>query len=221
MAKDLQIIATELKKIFKKKKYFEYFEKNNMHGWEKWLQIELATALDKRGISQIEAPKKYHMGKLKPLSKVRFKKCFVDVVFRIRNAQIKSQGAIELKVTNSASGLRAALSDLIKIGAIKQNEWDFRSVTAILIFQEHQRDTKFEKIKKHLLAHDLLVKESLTTSILRIPNTGYQALLINWDKNLTKDMTVFSYRDWVRNVRQIFEEHGVTPKLDSNKNSTN
>lgn len=218
MKKDFDVIEMSLKSVFKKKDYFNYFSNQNMIGWEKWLQIELALQLDKFGDSKTEELFNYHMGRLKPVSKSKFKKCFVDITFRVKYAQTKTIGAIELKVTNSQSGLRAALSDLYKISAIKPSSWKFRSVTSILIHPIKEKETKFTKIKKDLIDNKLKASNSLHVKTMKIPNSNFELVMIGWEKSLNKDMTIDSYKNWIKNVREIFKNHNVTPMLNSIKN---
>ena len=215
MKKDFSVIKKALLNVFKKKDYFEYFSTNEMTGWEKWLQIELALQLSKTGESKIEEAFGYHMGVLRPASKLKFKKCFIDITFRVKNAQIKNIGAIELKVTNSQSGLRAALSDLHKISAIRPKSWKFRSVTAILIHPTKEKQTKFTNIKNDLINNKLYACESLSCETMRIPNSKFELIMIGWEKSSNKDMTIYSYKKWIKNVRSIFKNHNVKPVLNS------
>jgi hypothetical protein len=218
MQKDFETIKNALSQIFKKKDHFQYFTEKNMTGWEKWLQIELALQLNQIGESKIEDPFFYHMGKLRPMSKNKFEKCFIDLTFRVKNSQRKTIGAIELKVTKSQNGLKAAFSDLYKISAIKTTNWKFRSVTAILIHPTKDKETKFKRLKEELLNHNLKISDGLNTQTMSIPNSNFELIMIGWEESLNKNMTTESYRLWIKKVREIFNKHDAKPKLNSVQN---
>lgn len=105
----------------------------SMTGWEKWLQIELASFLSSH--TDVKAwwrESKYELDKRVLDSRDT---CAVD--FLIHEKWKQSHMALELKQANSPNGcVKAMLRDKKKIAAIKFKKFDIRSVWCLGVHRE-------------------------------------------------------------------------------------
>lgn len=212
---NLETIDDSLFEIFKKKKeYIDYFSQSGNFGWEKWLQYELALALNKESIgrSETEVPYPYDMGVKKPKSKDGNTNCFLDIRFKEKNFRNDVYTAIELKLTKGASGLRGVFSDLLKISAIKTKSWDLRGVVVILIYKRPTKTTKFNE-----LIENLIKAKGIKTLHEQIKNSEYSVLRMAWGGGATSNWNRKPYRDWVQKMLNLLKEKDVRIKTKSGK----
>ena len=208
-------IFEALKTLTKKRKaVFETLYEQQRYGWEKWLQVELAFALKDSGVPEFEVAYDYDQHRLKPLGKKNFKKGFLDIQFRANGHLLDHPTAIEIKVNNTEKGFRGVLSDLIKIGAVRDlnGDWKFRCVTVIFIHGNYG-----SKIGKFKLIKDKLIEEKLAR-VHCTGNPGYEMIILGWEKNHTANMTRDNYLKWVAKVAKIYSEFGVEPKTTHTRN---
>lgn len=191
--------------IKKRKKVFSTLDAQKRFGWEKWLQVELAFALQSEGDPEFEARYPYDHTMFKTLKKIGNEHGFIDLRFRKKNFQKKWVSAVELKVNKTERGLRGVLSDIIKIRAFVKSKWDFRSITVVLAHGEsNKQDGKFKRLKNKLIANG-------AREILK-PDLGFQFILIGWEESLVKNMTRDSFKAWAKEIEEIFNSEGIRAK---------
>lgn len=206
--------------LFKKKKnYIDYLSKSKDFGWEKWLQYELAFALNDESIgsSETEVKYPYDMGVKKPKAKDGNINCFIDICFKEKFFKRDAYTAIELKLTHSASGLRGVFSDLLKISAIKNTSWNLRGVTVILIYKKPKSNTKFNQMIDHLCNKGNGINEKYKIANSQINNSEYNALRISWGGGKTSNWNREPYRKWVKSMQAQLNKNGIDFKTKSGK----
>lgn len=180
------------------------------YGWEKWFQVELAYELSSQGEAYVEKQCAYDKNKKLPIGKLQNSNAFIDIIFR-KNNDIKDYfSAVELTVGRTRQSLRKVLSDLIKIKAIKNSEWKFRSVFIVLVY-----DSNYEKNTKFVQLYDKLIEKY---NIKPIDFCGFTFLVFGWEpQGLKANMVNSSYGDWVDGLEKVYKEYGVTPKTSVKK----
>lgn len=131
LQKDFDFVQKIAEQFFKRvhiKKTLKTIDECSMTGWEKWLQIELASFLqDHPEVKAWWRESSYQLDKRVIASR---KKCAVD--FLVHEKAKHSHMAIELKQTKSATAcIQGMLKDKRKIQSIKGAEYDIRSVWCI------------------------------------------------------------------------------------------
>lgn len=207
---NLDIIKKSLNKTLKrhKDKFENFFE--DWSGWEKWLQVELAYELNNHGKATVEEQYVYHKGKRLPIGKLDNTNAFIDIVFRKKNDSTKYFTAIELTVGETQQSLRKVLSDLLKINALKQKEWEFRSVFVVLAFKNNKgRNTKFVKL------YNAIQDEF---DIEPIDFGCFTFLVFGWEPHALKSkMTVINYGEWIKCLKKIYKDHNIMAKVSTKK----
>lgn len=207
-------IEESLNKVLKQQKEKFNFFLENSYGWEKWFQIELAHELAKNGESYIETQLPYSKAKNLPIKNEGNSNAFIDIIFRKTNFTKDYYTAVEITVSKTKQGLRKALSDLLRLKAIKTKHWPFRSVYIILAYStEYQKESKFEKIIESI-EKEMIVK--------KITAGSFTFLIFGWNsKGHQKNMTIESYRNWLSKIVKIYRHHGIRPKLTKKSRLTN
>lgn len=126
--KDFAFIAALANEFFCRphvKRILAAIDESAMTGWEKWLQIELASFLGTHaGVRAWWRESKYELDQRVLDSR---KMCAVDFLVREKGKQ--THMALELKQGNSPNGcIKGMLRDKKKIAAIKSAKFDIRSV---------------------------------------------------------------------------------------------
>lgn len=205
MASQIETIHEALKSIIKKRRAV-LAALHDRHGWEKWLQVELAFALREFGEPEFESAYTYDQRRVKPKSKKDNNQAFIDLQFRGTNHLKGKFTAIEIKVNESEKGLGPLLSDLIKIDAIVTKEWNFRSVVAILAHGNlTENNTKFTRLRQDLLEQEI----SRKPIVAKTDGAGFEFIVIGWERSRTQYMTHQSYSDWLWKLLGLCEKHGV------------
>jgi hypothetical protein len=215
MSKQIEVVANAVKKTLNRRKSILSVMANQekaRFGWEKWLQVELAGELEKIGEPLFEVQHTYDLRMLKPKHKVRFDNYFVDIQFWHKDHLRKYVTAIELKLNSTQKGLRPALSDLIKIGATLNDKWRFRSVIAVLVFQESESETKYVRILREL-------EERYDAICNKKPCGGYDYVVFGWQRSSTKNMTRENYREWLSGIEGVFKGENAAPRKARRRDS--
>lgn len=214
MSKQIEAVYKALKDISKKrKKVFELLGTQERFGWEKWLQVELASSLNALGDPEFECVYKYDDRFKKSLSKASFEHAMIDLQFRAKNHLKDKITAIEIKVSETEKGLGPLLSDFRKIRAIGSSQWSFRSVIGILAHgkNDEKKATKFSHLAEEILDNG--------GKSLEIGN--YQIIVFGWESEATENMSHESYKKWFRELEERFRAKGVHKKTalkrDANK----
>ncbi len=210
----VDIISESLKALAKKKKkVIKTLCDQERYGWEKWLQVELAFALHAQGKPEFECPFTYDLRRQKPKSKEGREIGFLDIRFRANNYLKDYLTAIEIKVNSTEKGLRSVLADLIKVAAMRDDEWIYRCVTVVFVHGIHgDRSGKFKALKAALKDES----NGISANVFPIAETKLEAVVIGWETGARKNMTRNAYSEWVEKVRGIYQKSGVLPKLASN-----
>lgn len=213
-------INHQLINVFKNnKKKIQYFSKTK-NKWEKWLQYELAATLNELGTTETEYKYPYDQKSIKPESKDGFSECRVDIKFKQKNFTNDKYTVIELKQSNSTSGLRGVFSDLLKISAIRESKWDIRGVVAILIYRMPETKTKFADVLDYLQnpANGTKIEYDIQNH-QNINGTDFNALIIGWGTGKSDGWDKIKYRNWVRKMQKLTENE-IKIKTKSGRKST-
>lgn len=127
------------------KRKIAFFYEHHGNGFEKWLQFEMMHWLQEN-----QGHKVYLEAGIaaddRMTSKTKFQ---VDVLVKMKNQTNEIFHAVELKVTKGkATAMREAVYDLIRLSKAKDSDWDFRSVTAMVVCEGGGRN-KYEEFFKH------------------------------------------------------------------------
>jgi hypothetical protein len=211
MAK-LEIVKSSLKKTIKKhKEKFQSFL-DGWYGWEKWLQVELAFELSKCGEVYVESRYAYNQNKKLPIGKLKNKNAFIDLIFRKHNDSKGYYSAIELTVGRTQRELRKVLLDLMKIRAVKNSKWEFRSVFVVLVY-----DVKVDKNTKFVnLCRDIQEEFNAETIVVE----DFTFLMFGWESNNSiANMCNSGYSDRVEGLVELDKSQEVYPKMATKKSS--
>ena len=112
------------------KRKIAFFYEHHGNGFEKWLQFEMMHWLQENQGHKVYLEAGIAADQRKT-SKTKFQ---VDVLVKMKNQANDIFHAVELKVTKGkATAMRKAVLDLIRLSKSKGSEWDFRSVTAMVV----------------------------------------------------------------------------------------
>ena len=112
------------------KRKIAFFYENHGNGFEKWLQFEMMHWLQENQGHKVYLEAGIAADQ-RATSKTKFQ---VDVLVKMKNQANDIFHAVELKVTKGkATAMRKAVLDLIRLSKSKGSEWDFRSVTAMVV----------------------------------------------------------------------------------------
>ena len=207
---NLDIIKKSLKKTLNrhKDKFENFFD--GWSGWEKWLQVELAYELNNHGVATVEKQYGYHKGKRLPIGKLGNTNAFIDIVFRKKKDSTDYLTAIELTVGETQKSLRKVFSDLLKINALKQKEWDFRSVFVVLAFKNRNgRNTKFVELYNAI---------QYKFDIAPIDFGCFTFLVFGWEPPALKcNMNGANYGEWIESLVEIYKAHHIIAKVSTKK----
>ena len=130
------------------KRKIAFFYENHGNGFEKWLQFEMMHWLQENQGHKVYLEAGIAADQ-RATSKTKFQ---VDVLVKMKNQANDIFHAVELKVTKGkATAMRKAVLDLIRLSKSKGSEWDFRSVTAMVVC-EGGGGNKYEEYLKALKA---------------------------------------------------------------------
>ena len=155
------------------KRKIAFFYENHGNGFEKWLQFELMHWLQEK-----QGHKVYLEAGIaaddRMTSKTKFQ---VDVLVKMKNQANHIFHAVELKVTKGKStAMRKAVYDLIRLSKAKESEWDFLSVTAMVVC-EGGGGNKYEEYLKALKAGK---KQAWVFEKIPINQNGASIYLLCW-----------------------------------------
>ena len=209
-ATKIEVISKELCRIAKEKRtqrILDMLHDSDHFGWEKWLQVELATRLQKKSDIYFEDRNRLDLRKKKPYARRKNFNAFIDLVFREKGDLNGVFTAVELKLKRSEQGLRAVLGDLTKIKDLTRKNWPFRSVVCVLVHgaTTDKKNSKYRKLS------DELVRSSLAQ---RFRMREFTALVIGWNQNLTQNMTAENYGHWFKHVSELFRKYDVRVRYE-------
>jgi hypothetical protein len=170
--KDLEFLLSVVRPFFKQahiKKTLSTIHEDGISGWEKWLQIELASFL--RQHASVKAWGRETQYKLDKRLTKKKSACSVDFIIHERKKQ--SHLAVELKQVNKMPAcVQAMLRDLDKLGKIKGSEFDIRSVWCLGIHNRAHIDAVRREATYYSSTHDIALSENAIVSE-RIGRTEY------------------------------------------------
>lgn len=211
---NLDVVTNAVKKTLKLHKgKFQTFLKG-WYGWEKWFQVELAYQLSDEGEAYVEKQYAYDERKKLPIGKLGNSNAFVDVIFRKNNDTKGWYSAIELTVGRTKQSLQKVLSDLLKIKAIRNGDWRFRSVFVILAFNNNfEKNTRYAKLFDE-------IKEKFDAKV--IDGGEFSFLIFGWEpQNLMNKMNNDNYGAWVDALVKMYGDFDIYPKISSKKSVSN
>lgn len=204
MVAKISVVQKAVKDVAKrnKERMGSFFK--DWYGWEKWFQVELACELRKYGDAFIEDQFSFNKNKKLTPGKVRNSNGFIDIVYRHDKDLKAPYSAIEIKLDRTEQGLRGVLSDLVKIRAIKNSEWNWRSVIAVFIFKKGggSINSKFSRILE-AICENYGVK---TFSV-----GEFDFLVFGWEpiNNQTRLMTYSQYKAWLDGLTKLYKQEDV------------
>lgn len=183
------------------KEKFKYFF-SGWYGWEKWFQVELAYELSKNGEAYVEKSFPYSKAKKVPSNRLGNSNAFIDIIYR-KNKDLKNfYSAVEVTLGRSPQKLKKAHSDLLRIKALKNVDWSFRSVYVILIFDKNH-DGNNNYIKLFNMIKNNHINRCITAG-------DFEFLIFGWDSNgRVSNINNISYGEWLDELTQIYKECGV------------
>ena len=195
--------------------------------WEKWFQIELASALNRNQAQEIAIESVYRIDIRKKNSshRIKYKTAQIDLEFRRRSESKGKLIGIELKQTNSIQGIKSMLSDIVKVRAIRSVEWTFREFYFVLFYYEDEIDRrKYAPLLKELLSKGngdgLISTKLLTFSGLN----NLRCLILYWDAGVSLNgMNMKGFQKWfTEEIKVLMKKYQLTyiakgkPKTRSN-----
>lgn len=182
------------------------------YGWEKWFQVELTCQLRETGYAFVEDSFSFDQKKKIPIAKINNSNAFVDIVYRHKGDLKEPYSAIEITLARTEQGLRKVLADLIKVRAIKNKEWSWRSVFAVFIFKRGggKIDSKFSRILEAICDK---------YGVKKITSGEFDFLVFGWEpeNNKTKSMAYSEYNIWLKGLIKLYEDERVKPRVSSKK----
>ena len=198
-------IQARIKKITntgKVNKVLQYLSDEKKLGWEKWLQYELAFALNDLGDPKTEVKFSYDKRMKISSGRAKFENGLIDIVFRKKFAAKDYFTALELKLGPSTKIVRALVSDLVKIGASRSRKWDFRAVMAVGIFRDTGANgNKFSRGVQELVKGKII-------HLVPIKKTQFKMLILGWQV-APRDALRSNYREWLKKVEDTLDSHDV------------
>lgn len=166
---DFKFIITLSSDFFQRahiKRSLKAIDASKMTGWEKWLQIELATYLDTRAdIKTWWRESSYEIDGRVAESR---KKCAVD--FLVHQKRKQSHMALELKQVNSPTAcVQGMLRDKKKIDSIKTTKYDIRSVWCVGV----HRCAEMDEVKRLVAYYSSKLKSPVNSTFLFTERIGY------------------------------------------------
>lgn len=184
------------------------------YGWEKWFQVELAHHLQDGGDTNVEMQYYYNQNKKLPINKANNSSAFIDIIYRKSNDLKPFNSAIEITLDRTEQGLRKVRADLMKVRAIKNSEWDFRSVIAIFIFKKggSKTDSKYSRIMNEILNNKEFQGEIFTCG-------EFDFFTFGWEPKIsqTKFMKNSEYNSWLKKLNEIYANEGIKLKVATKK----
>lgn len=164
LKKDFEFISDLADEFFRRshvKSTLIDIDKSAMTGWEKWLQIELASFLCSHvGVRAWWRESKYELDRRVIDSR---KTCAVDFLVREKNKQ--SHIALELKQVNAPNGcIKGMLTDKKKIASIKYAKFDIRSVWCLGVHKLEEPSEVRRLTNYHADKMDTAIKAELFLS---------------------------------------------------------
>ncbi len=196
-----------VKVVKRKKRFIEKFAELNNFGWEKWLQMEMAVSLLTENHSiELEKMYRYDETTNKPLGKLGFTNCFIDLVLKIKRYKGIHEAGVELKVTRNLGGLKHVLADLEKISSIRTKKWNIRSVIGVLVYSCGGKETKYTRIVDDL---SILKSPGYRFSKFEMKDIGIGIILIGWEVGSVDNMTREEYKYCLKAIREKFKSNRV------------
>ena len=210
--RECDVIKNSLNKLLKmKKKELSYLAEVKGKGWEKWLQMELGYELNKSQAADVKFEVPYPYDKKKKITSGKKKNTngFIDLQYRRKNLKKDLFTAVEIKMSGSPTGIRAALADLAKIKAFRSAHWDFRAIYSIVFIKKNdsQRNTKYHRLIETLVKNGDVVKSEIT----KWP--GFRVLIIGWEAPPNKSSNPDEFKKWVSSTLKLYKD--LAPKLSS------
>lgn len=206
--KESEVIFRAIKSHLKMKTKLSFFASDKGKGWEKWIQMELGYELYKNHDAdvQFEVPYPYDKKKKVTSGKKNNANGFLDLRYRRKNCKKYLYTAVEIKMSGSPVGVRAALADLAKVRAFRSSRWDFRAVYAVVLIKEKdfEKNTKYKKLVDALVKDKSIVKHAISWP-------GFKVLIIGWEAPPRKSIKPDEFKDWVKSTLNLCRTAG--PKL--------
>ena len=170
--KDLEFLRAVIRPFFKqahiKKTLIAIFEEE-ISGWEKWLQIELATYL--RGHDAVKNWGREVQHKLDKRVAKNKKSCAVDFVIHQKHKH--SNLALEVKQGKRMVGcVQGMLRDLLKVNKIKNSQFESRGVWCLGIHPAATDSDVLAEVRYYAQKHGLVINEKCI-STEKIGKTGF------------------------------------------------
>lgn len=187
-------------------RFAKYTDGNAKRGWERWLQYEMFYLLSEDEQVKLRIPRfeaQYTYDEKTPLPKGidANRTASIDLTYEIANTQIGLFHAIELKMARGIkASIREGLIDLLRIRAIQEKDWNFRSITSISIFTEYIKNTK--------LTDDLKAAREVNFEIIQLTNS-YSALLLGWNTRPNNKSRRDAYNTWCSNLDLICKNNQI------------
>ncbi len=175
--RDLEFITTLAEGFFGQRtirRTLRVISEQEISGWEKWLQVEFAAYIHDH--DDVKA-----WGRETPYSTDRRierarEKCAVDFIIHQKYKQ--SHLALEIKQVNSVGRCaRAMVGDILKMFAIRQSEFDIRSVWCLGVHARSSQAEVLRELSYHADALGLDLDPGLVAS-RAIGQTGYSFSII-------------------------------------------
>lgn len=174
---DLNFLATLAKSFFKQahiKKTLTAIQEEKITGWEKWLQIELATFLRSHD-SVKEWNREIQHALDKRIAKSR-SACAIDFVIQQKHKH--SNLALEIKQRSSMTAcLRGMLRDIKKVGKIKETQFNSRGIWCLGVHDYASREDVVREVVYYSSQHKVAIQEQHVISE-PIGKTGFSFTLL-------------------------------------------
>jgi hypothetical protein len=170
--KDLDFLRSVVRPFFKqahvKKTLLAIFEEK-ITGWEKWLQIELATYLrEHESIKNWGREVQHKLDKRSAKSK---NSCAIDFVIHQKHKH--SNLALEIKQGKSMAGcVQGMLRDLLKVNKIKNSQFESRGVWCLGIHPAAIESEVFAEVRYYAQRQGLMLNEKCIATE-KIGKTGF------------------------------------------------
>jgi len=165
------------------KKKVKYFYTNEITAWEKWLQLEFMYFLDEQKDIEIYVEDQFNRDKRSASKWINR----VDLTYRRPKTSSDFYVGLELKINKfpECSIKQAIEDDLYGLSEILPNEWPFRAIISVAIYQRNAR----KKSKYIDLVGDI-------GTILKLGD--FDVAVICWESEVLEKASRDSYKQWLK-----------------------
>lgn len=185
------------------KDMLDYFNSNNLNGWEKWLQFEIGKFLD---INQYPMDLECSYSRDKRKNKIK-QINRLDIVCRKVNTNTDYFLGIELKINQYPEySIKPLLEDLKGIQEITKKDWEFRSIAGIAFYSHdiiyNRNYSKYKELVNKLNKKKLC--KLLTIS-------GWECLIISWNASNISDKNNIrlEYSSFIKKILNLASDSDI------------